>query len=204
MTAAASTAKRSRTGFRRKALLDAAARRFRVQGYAAASMRDIAGDIGLLGGSVYYHFPSKEDLLVAVHKEGIRRITEAFTIAVSETAGAGPWRRLEAACTTHLVVLLDGGDYAAVMTREPPPDFEPAARARLVELRDAYEDLFRRLIATLPLAAGVDRTHLRLMLMGALNWTQNWYRPGGASPAEIAHHFVELLRRQLDPEAASP
>jgi len=176
---------------RRAQILDAAARRFRRHGYSAASMRDIAGDVGMLAGSLYHHVASKEDLLVAVHEEGIRRISAAVTAALAGVEG--PWRRLEAAAAAHLSVLLEGGDYAVVVLRELPRDL-PAVRRRLAPLRDAYEDLFRGLVDELPLAAGTPRRHARLMLMGALNWSQSWYRPGGDPPAAIARSFVALLR----------
>ena len=71
-----------RQGNRREKLLEAAARRFLHQGYAAASMRDIASDAGMQPGSIYYHFPSKAEMLVAVHEEGMRRITAAVTGAL--------------------------------------------------------------------------------------------------------------------------
>ncbi|MCC7016093.1 MAG: TetR family transcriptional regulator [Rhodospirillales bacterium] len=182
---------------RRQRLLDAAARQFREHGFAVATMRAIAGAAGMLAGSAYYHFPSKEGLLVAVHKEGIRRITAAVEAAIAGVSG--PWERLEAAVSAHLALLLGGGDYAQVVIRDPPRE---AARAhsRLIELRDAYENIFRGLVAALPLPADADRRLLRLMLLGALNWSPRWYRAGSSSPADIARHFVAALRRPLDPE----
>jgi hypothetical protein len=35
---------------------------------------------------------------------------------------------------------------------------------------------------------------LRLLLLGALNWSQNWYHTGGDSPRSIARKFLQLLR----------
>jgi len=180
---------------RRPQLLDAAAQYFREQGYAAASMRDIAAAAGMKAGSMYYYFPSKADLLLAVHEEGIRRISDAVDAAVA--AAEGPWAELQAAMTAHLNVLLDGGDYACVVIRELPKDpmgDEGAVRARLVPLRDAYEAGFARLVDALPLAPGASRRYLRLMVLGALNWSQTWYRSGGDTPADIAQSFVDLLR----------
>jgi len=164
---------------RRQQLLDAAARRFCAFGYDATSMRDIAGDVGMHAGSMYYHFPSKEELLVAVHEEGIRRVSAAVETAIASERE--PWRRLEAFAAAHLGVLLDGGDYAQVVIRELPREPE-RVRHGLVRLRDRYESLAARLVEALPLAAGVDRRALRLLLMGALNWSQTWYRPGGQTP----------------------
>ena len=72
----------------------------------------------------------------------------------------------------------------------------PAADRSLVALRNRYEALFTRLIGDLPLGRGTDRSALRLMLIGALNWSQVWYRPGARlSPRAIARKFIGLLRQ---------
>ncbi len=189
---------------RRRGILDAAARRFARQGFHAASMREIAGAAGMLPGSLYYHFPSKDELLLAVYEEGVRRIAERLDAAVARARS--PWARLEAACVAHLEMLLEaGGDYAQVVIRVRPQDC-PAMAARLVALRDTHEDRFKALIAALDLPkgapgtapgrapGGADRQALRLMILGALNWAQTWYRPGGDPPAVLARRFLALVR----------
>ena len=176
-------------------LLDEAARAFAERGFAAASVREIVGPIGMLPGSLYCHFATKEDLLVAVYKEGVARISAAVD-AVVAPLGA-PWARLEAACVAHLTSLLDQTDYSQVVIRVRPGD-APAVAAELVALRDSYEARWARLIADLPLDRSVSRSDLRLFLLGALNWSQTWYRDDGASsPARIAKRFVGLLKAGL-------
>ncbi len=193
--------KSRRSGNRKQELLNAAAKRFCREGYENASTRDIAGDVGILSGSIYYHFKSKEHLLVAVHEEGVRRISQAVLQAIGSITDH--WERLEAACAAHLETLLDGSDYAQVVIRELSRGENPA-RTQLIVLRDQYEAIFTNLIEKLPLANDVDRRHLRLFLLGALNATQGWYRPGrdggGETPAEIARSFVDLLRTSINIE----
>lgn len=172
------------------AVLDAAARLFRERGYAVTSMRDIAAAAGMLAGSLYYHFASKEELLVAVYGEGVKRITAAVAEAMS--ADVPPWERLERVCAAHLTVLHADSDYGQVVVRVRPDDV-PEIASRLTALRDGYEKLFARAIDALPLARKADRRALRLMLLGALNWSQTWYRAGGDSPATLARRFVRLL-----------
>ena len=75
----------------------------------------------------------------------------------------------------------------------------PADRARrpadrLVALRERYEAKVRDIVAQLALPAEVDRDLLRLFLIGALNWTQVWYRPDGKPPRAIARQLVGCLR----------
>ena len=180
---------------RRQQLLDVAARLFRERGYHVTSMRDIAHEVGMLSGSIYYHFSSKEELLLAVYEEGLRHIAEQVDAAV---AGRNtPWERLEAGCTAHLEALLELSDYTQVMIRVLPPEGGKVAE-RLLELRDQYEARFRELIDALALPEAADRRYLRLLLMGGLNWSHVWYRPGGDTPAVIAHRMIDLLRQRLD------
>jgi len=170
------------------------ARLFARGGFDATSMRDIAGQAGMLAGSMYYHFPSKNDLIAAVYEEGVAEIDSAV-----DTALAGldePWPRLEAACVAHLKALLADSAHAAVMTADLSR-LDPRLRRRLVTMRDGYERRFVELVAALPLAPGTDRALWRLQLLGALNWTPTWYRPGKKSPAAIARAVVGSLRPHI-------
>jgi AcrR family transcriptional regulator len=175
-------------------ILDEAAKLFREKGFQATSVRDIVRAVDMLPGSLYYHFAAKEDLLVAVYAEGVRRITDAVARGID--GHTDPWERLEAACIGHLEALLQESDYAQVVIRVRPSD-APSVAAELIKLRDEYETAFNDLVAALPLARGVDRRSLKLMLMGALNWSQTWYQPGRTTPAAIAKRFVALLREPL-------
>jgi AcrR family transcriptional regulator len=185
---------------RRVRLLDAAARLFSERGFHGTSMRDIAKTVGMLSGSIYYHFDSKEEMLLAVYEEGMRRVTETVDAAVVDASQ--PWDRLEAACAAHLHGLIDHRDYAHVMIQTTPNEV-PSAGARIRELRRAYEARFRHLIDDLALPPSIDRNYLRFLLFGALNWSQVWYRPGGDPPEVVAQRFIDTLRLPLDPGRSS-
>lgn len=194
-TSASPASRAPRQDNRRQQLLDVAARLFRERGFHVTSMRDIAREVGMLSGSIYYHFPSKEEMLLAVYEEGLRHIAERVDDAVAKRDTA--WERLEAGCTAHLEALLELSDYTQVMIRVLPPEGGKVAE-RLLELRDQYEARFRDLIDALALPEPDDRRYLRLLLMGGLNWSHVWYHPGGDTPAVIAHRMLGLLRKRLD------
>lgn len=181
-----------RSDNRRQALIDAAAAAFRERGYHAASMREVAGRVGMLAGSMYYHFASKDDLLLAVYAEGVRRISDQVN---REIDGIEPPReRLRAALEAHLDALLDGSDYVQVVIRVLPKD-APKVEDRLNTLRNEYENLFRQLIDDLDMSP--DRKHyLRLFLIGACNWTQVWYQPGGEPPRTLARRLLECVEME--------
>jgi AcrR family transcriptional regulator len=178
-----------RSDNRRQALIDAAAAAFREHGYHAASMRDVAGRVGMLAGSMYYHFASKDELLLAVYAEGVKRISDQVR---AEIDGIEPPRdRLQAALEAHLDALLDGSDYVQVVIRVLPKD-APRVENQLSALRDDYENLFRQLLDELDMTP--DKKHyLRLFLIGACNWTQVWYQPGGEPPRSLARHLMACL-----------
>ncbi|MGH8676579.1 MAG: hypothetical protein ACREVG_20000, partial [Burkholderiales bacterium] len=156
----------------------------------------IAEACEMLPGSLYCHFAAKEELLIAVYETGVRAIVEALRAAVAREAG--PWERLEAASAAHLETVLRRSDYAQVLIRVLPEDVPPVA-ARLRALRAEYERAFRELVAALPLPAGTDRRTLRLMLLGALNWSRFWFDPAGReTPKSLARKFVNLLKETQD------
>ncbi len=192
------TAIKTETTNRRGEVLDTAARLFARHGYDAASIRDIAAEVGMQPSSIYYFFKSKDDLFAAVYAEGVERIMAAVQAATRN--GGNPWQCLRQASAAHLESLLTGGDYAAVVIKQPPGR-DDAIRDLLVGYRDRYENMFGDMVAKLPLTNGQDLRYLRLTLLGALNSVVTWYQPGGDTPAVIAGHIVDLIRSQLDPEA---
>lgn len=177
---------------RRDVLLREAARLFGERGYENTSMRDIAAAYGVLPGSLYHHFRSKDELFVAVYAAGVDQIIEAVEKATRDETD--PWRRLEAACEAHLGTLLDRTGYAAVVIANWPST-GGEIRDELIRQRDRYERVFRTLAGAAPLPADVDPTIFRLGLLGALNWAITWYRPGRTSPATLARRLVGLFRR---------
>jgi TetR/AcrR family transcriptional regulator, cholesterol catabolism regulator len=181
---------------RREELIAAAARIFSARGYEGASLREICAAAGILAGSMYHHFRSKEDLFVSVHAEGFRRLNEVVDRVLE--GKTEPWVRLEGAVGAHLAELIENTDVAAVTGASLFHMENSHLQRRLNRQREAYEDRFRKLIQALPLPADVDRSLLRLTLLGAINWTRVWYRPGKRTPAQIAHHLVhKVLRRSL-------
>lgn len=177
-------------------LLDAAASRFAAKGYRETTIREISTSIGMLPGSVYYHFPSKHELLLAVYEEGVRRMLNSLQNAAANKA-TDPWKRVEATLVAHLEAILDQSDYARVLI-SVRPEHVPEVADELRNLRDRYESHFRKHIDALSLPRGTDRHLLRLMLIGAANWSQFWYRPGGQTAAEIGKAYVGFLRKPLE------
>lgn len=176
------------TEVRREELLLAAARIFSKKGFAAASLREICAIAGIKPTSLYYHFRSKESLFAAVHKIGMQRTNSAIDHAIKDISD--PWMRLESACATAMKFILDASDLAVVVRVDPSRRFKPALQRQINHDRSAFEDRFRRIVDDLHLDSKVDRSLFRLSLLGAMNWSSSWYRPGRRSPEEIGLRMI--------------
>ena len=70
--------RQSRGRARRAAVLEAARRLFASQGFKGSSLAAIAQEAGITDAGLLYHFPTKNDLLLAVVAEGDREQDEAL------------------------------------------------------------------------------------------------------------------------------
>jgi AcrR family transcriptional regulator len=182
-------------------LLGVAGRLFRERGYSATPVRDIATAAGMLPGSLHYRFPSKESLLSALMVRGMERAIAEVRAAIAENPD--PVRAIRNAIRAHLRLLVEGDDAVYVLLY----DFRSLSgedRAKVVALRDAYEALWNGLLHS---AAGegfirpdVDLRVTRHMLLGAINWTAQWYRPDGKlSVDDIADQYIDIVFRGVLP-----
>ena len=89
---------------RRMELIRAAAMLFRDQGYERTTVRDLGNAVGMQSGSLFYHFRTKEEILVAVMALGITSTTEQLKRAIDEAIT--PRAKLAALFRVHLNSLL--------------------------------------------------------------------------------------------------
>jgi AcrR family transcriptional regulator len=161
-------------------VLDHAARLFRERGYAETSLRDIAGACGMKTASLYYHFASKDEIVVAVLNTGVARVSAEARRRVDALGEAGQAERLHAAICGHLHALLQPNSYTGANIRifgHVPPH----VRAATMELREQYEQWWRDLLADAEakgmIRRGTDLRTVRLLLLGAMNWAVEWHTP---------------------------
>ena len=182
---------------RREELLRVSARLFRQKGFDGTTIRDISTAAGMHSGSPFYHFKTKQDILVAVMEqglaEGLRKSEAVMALALSSE------QRLVRLIRSHLgTILEDGNDFIPVLLYDWR-SLSPANRRRIVALKDRYDALWQRMIDELRAAGHMagDAQLARLLLLGAVNWSGTWYRPGGRlSLDEIAENAARVFLRQ--------
>ncbi len=182
-------------------ILDAAAQIFREKGYYAASMQDIANAVNLQKASLYHHVSSKQEILLAL-------LDRALTLLIDriEPIANGkmpPVEKLSAMIAVYLTVLTEQPDLSAVLLLEHR-SLKPELHARHVPFRDRFETLWRKVLAE-GVAQGVfscrDVPTAARILLGAMNWTITWYRPGGRLPIDaIAEQIAAIFMHGLQKE----
>lgn len=181
----------------RGAILRAAAGVFRDRGFAETGMREIAAAADLSTANLYYYFHSKADILYFCQDHSAQRMLE--TARTLQKGRLGPAERLRRVIEAHLLCTLDELDGAAAHTEVDA--LPPALRRRIVGKRDRYERAVRRMVQD-----GIRRRVFRRRdsalttraILGALNWTTRWYRPGGRlAPRAVAGAFADYLVRGL-------
>jgi AcrR family transcriptional regulator len=195
---------------RRVELLDAAARAFMRQGFAATSLDRVGDEIGSTKGAIYYYYRSKSELFFAVHRRGME-LTEAAIRPPFEMDAAPP-KRLHGMAFAHTLLVIDHLPYLRVIAQglemhllERTNESERAELAEVAGLREANENLYIRVIKD-GVASGdfrsVDAKLAVKPLLGALNWTSRWYQPRDgetqANKKKLAQSIADFVTAGLE------
>jgi AcrR family transcriptional regulator len=178
---------------RRLEILRAAGREFRARGFAETGMRDIAEAAALSPANLYNYFRGKHEILFFCQDNSLDRMIAALEKARRMKTDAAA--RLRLVIVSHLRCLLDEveGSAAHLLTSALPP----REQRYLVAKRDRYEEGVRSLIAAGVRSgefASADPALAARAMLGALNWSVQWFRPDGPQTAtEIAEALADYL-----------
>ena len=190
---------------RRRQIEDVASALFSSRGYAATSMRDIAGALDLRGASLYAHIPSKEAVLAAIVEEAASAFHAAVR-PVAERPGLAA-ERLREMIAAHVRVVTGGRERAKVFLFEWSFLGEER-RAAVTRSRAAYQAYFERVLAEGAAAgelAAPDPELAAIFILSAMNAMAHWYRPDGAlGPDALAERYADLFLSGLQRRERRP
>ncbi|MDN5918871.1 MAG: TetR/AcrR family transcriptional regulator [Pseudonocardia sp.] len=179
----------------RELIFDAATRLFGERGYTGTTMRDIAKAVGILPGSLYAHIHSKDAVLLEIIESGVDRFNAAADRVEEQAQPAAD--ALQAVIREHLRIVAENPQRTLVVFHQWRFLDEPH-RSRLRTKRRHYEEFFSRTVragvADGEFDDGLDVKVAVLGILGALNWTPEWYSAEGpASPDQIADALAASL-----------
>lgn len=170
------------------------------RGYHGATMRDIAGVVGIRAPSIYNHFPTKEALLHYVMVETLAALREQLEAALVNTPHGDPISQVETFVREHIRFHLEHAPEAAVADNELEALSEEN-RVSVVARRDAYETLLRGLLQEGVEMGVFAETEVKLVSIAILTMctaVASWYRPGGAlSSDEVAVAYARFVLRMI-------
>lgn len=199
----AGTGSAPRSARTRERILDAAAVVLNRSGYAGTRLLDIAGLAGLQAPAIYYHFASRDELIQEVVQVGLRRtMAHVHDELAALPDGTPPMDRIATAVRAHLEIVLRDSEYAAAAIRNAA---QLPQGIRDVQLRDQrrYGALWRGLVDDARIAGQLDPEldphAARMLVMGALNWAPEWWRPDRGDLADTVRTAQTIVREGLAP-----
>jgi AcrR family transcriptional regulator len=186
---------------KRDAILDTAAQCFAERSFAAASMNDIASACGTSKARLYHYYESKDAILFDL----LDRHTQRLLALIAQTEAQAQRQKLDDRATLHALVRAFLQEYDSSATRhaallndtkflsEEPRELIRGRQRDVIAamtrfLERAYPERLRR----------SNPTAVTMMLLGMINWTFTWLRPGGPlSYAAFADEVVAMLEHGL-------
>lgn len=195
---------------KRDAILDIAAQCFAQRSYPAASMNEIAAACGTSKARLYHYYESKDAILFDL----LDRHTQRLLTLIAQTEARAQRLNLDDRAALHALVRAFLQEYESAATRhaallndtkflsaEADPalgDVSPREQI-LNRQRDIVAAMTRFLKRAYPgRLTPANQTALTMMLLGMINWTFTWLRPGGPmSYAAFADEVVTMLEKGM-------
>jgi AcrR family transcriptional regulator len=176
-------------------ILNSAANFFYTKGYHATSIEDVARDVGMLKGSLYYYIKSKEDLLygllLGVMEQGTGKVEKALE-GVKD-----PVERLEKGIEQHIEHIIRNQVRVGLFLHEFD-SLSGRRKQRVHESQKEYQEIFTGIIKD-GQSSGVfisgEPDLLVDAMLGMCNWIYRWYHQENSPKLEVVKKtFIGLIK----------
>ena len=173
---------------------------FADAGFDGVSMRQVAGATDLTTAALYYHFPDKEQLYLAVVEDCFsQRVTPL--LPGPHASEPDPWLRLEAFISAFVALLVNVPSFQRLMQWVALDRDETRARQMTERV---FEPFFLGVADLLPVTLSDEERHaLAVSVMGLMVFpfetqvARQWlpgYQPPAQASAQLVQHILKLLK----------
>lgn len=186
---------------RREAILRSVAKVLRNSRLSSLTIKQVADELGMTKGNLYYYFKDKQDILYHCHM----RSMENSLCALSEAQALGrtPAEKLRILLVRHIRGIIDDG-FGGILQTELEKIRAPQRRQYIAK-RDELERGVRLLIEDGVQGGEFVCANVKLTgfaILGGINWIPKWYRPTGPfTSAEISEQMADFYLRGLRSDA---
>ena len=175
-------------------ILDSAAKFFYTKGYHATSIEDVARDVGMLKGSLYYYIKSKEDLLYELLLDVMQQGKGGVETALEGVKS--PVERLEKGIEQHIEHIIRNQVRVGLFLHE----FDSLSGRRKQKVQEVikdYQKIFTGIVkqgqASGDFVSG-EPDMLVNAVLGMCNWIYRWYHPDTSPKLDaVKKTFIELI-----------
>ena len=182
-------------GFQKAKMLETARRLFWEKGYNATSMREIALSYGCRAANIYNFFSDKEEILFEVLREEMEQIIHPIK-HLEEDDHTSPIEQLRFVIESHLKVTLSYRRSSGLLFDVALDGLSPGKRKKIVDFRDTYDRIIRKIIHRSIDAGYFPEVDVRLagfMIASMITRTRIWFHPKkGVSVSELADFISQF------------
>jgi len=168
---------------------------FVEKGFSATSIQDIVDKLGVTKGSFYYHFKSKEALLMHIHLSYIDDLLKRQkTILETEKEARG---KLVKVVELLIHDIEKQGALGRVYYREIrhlTPENATTIREKRAEFRDRIESIITEGVENGEFRKNLEAKMITFAILGITNWSYQWFNPNGdLSVRELADMYTDFI-----------
>lgn len=179
----------------------AAARVLTHKGIATARLGDIAAEAGVAAPAIYYYYASREELIEDVIRAGQigteARVTSAIEALDPDIPAID---KICVAVEAHLRALHQLSDYTTAAVRnvgQMSPEMRESMRVDQRRYGRVWKRLFEEGRDRGEIRSDLDLRTAQLLVIGALNWTPEWWAESNVPIETLVSTACDLTRRGL-------
>jgi AcrR family transcriptional regulator len=172
---------RGRPGHTRDDVLRQAIGLFNRRGYDAASISDLARELGVTKSAVFYHFDSKESMLAAALDEALDALSDAVADGEQAVGGSDAYDRLRSTVHASVTILVQHLPAVTLLLRvRGNSPLEQQALQRRRDLDNRIAVLVQNAVQEGRLRGDIAPDVISRLIFGMVNSLTEWYQPAGA------------------------
>ncbi|NMD55775.1 MULTISPECIES: TetR/AcrR family transcriptional regulator [Tsukamurella] len=185
---------------RRAEVLALSAKLFAENGYRATTVRDIADAAGILSGSLYHHFDSKESMLDEILRDFLDRLFGEYRAVLA--AVDAPREQLRGCVIASFAAIDAHPDAVAIYQAEARGLAQQDRFAYIADFLQEFRTMWRGIISR-GIESGDFRADLDIdvtyrFLRDTVWVAVRWYRPGGQLPVStVADQYLTILEHGI-------
>jgi TetR/AcrR family transcriptional regulator, cholesterol catabolism regulator len=188
-------------GLSRQLIIETAMELFKIHGYSATSIKDIANELSCTKAALYYHISSKEEILSEIFDQTMTKAEVRLDLLLQQELSVE--QRIRQYIFNQIMSVFDAGQSISIFFSERSKLSNENLQmidARLQRYESAIAEIFQQGIQQ-GILKPVEVMPTIYGIIGMCNWLYHWYEPDGAiKPAHLANIYSDMILKGISNE----